>query len=204
MGDLIKSLQDTGKAILAFDAFSHGTTGRGRHGWRQSSLIELSDLVLAIDREHGPFEAVVAHSAGAPAVARALRTGMPISKVVFLAPLADPLAQTHVLSEALGFDAVTAARWPEVLLERFNATREDIDMRQPLPLPAPEVLIFHDQDDAFSPVAGSHQLRAVWHCVTLVETEGLGHYRITKDSEVLAQLKEFLSAHGSVPQFHAT
>jgi pimeloyl-ACP methyl ester carboxylesterase len=193
MGELIDALRGTGRTIIAFDAFGHGTTGTGRHGWRQSSLIELADLVLAVDREHGPFEAIVAHSAGCPAVARALRLGVRTKKLVLLAPLVEPLAQAHLLSQTLGLTEAAAAAWPDALLERFGVTRADIDMCQPPPPPWPQTLICHDLEDALSPLAGSRQLRECWPKSTLVETLSLGHFRITRDLEVLAEVRSFLS-----------
>lgn len=192
---VIDALLPTGKSVVAFDAFAHGTSGWGRHGRRQSSLIELSDLVLAIDREHGPFDAVIAHSAGAPAVTRAFRQGMRVSKAVFLSPLVEPLAQAHLLSEALGLSGQVAARWPEMLLERFGATRQEIDMCPP-PGSAPSLLIVHDRDDAFSPSTHSSRLRDEWSDAKMIETQGLGHYRIVNDPEVLARIGQFLFSGG--------
>ena len=193
MSALIEALVGAGETVIAFDAFGHGKTGWGRHGWRQSSLTEMSDLVQAIDQELGPFDAVVTHSAGAAATARALRRGMRVSRVVFLAPLADPLGQTHVLSDALGLTPAVATRWPSAMLDSFQTSRADIDTVCPPRADwMPDTLIIQDQDDRFSPPEGAKRLHDAWVGSTLIETRGLGHSRIYRDPVVLREIANFL------------
>lgn len=202
MNALVTALLEEGITVVAFDAFGHGATGTGRHGWRQSSLIEMSDLVVAANREVGPFDAVVAHSAGAAAVARALRQGMQVKRAVFIAPLVEPLSQAHVLSKALGLTSAVSARWPEVLLERFHATRSDIDMISPCDRAMPRTLIIQDQDDRFSQPEGARRLHRAWTGSELVETRGLGHVRIQHDADVVRRVAEFVAEKDLMPADH--
>ena len=202
MNTLVAALLAEGATVVAFDAFGHGATGTGRHGWRQSSLIEMSDLVIAANQEVGPFDAVVAHSAGAPAVARALRHGMQVKRAAFIAPLVEPLSQAHMLSKALGLTSAVSARWPDVLLERFHATRSDIDMISPCDQAMTRTLIIQDQDDRFSQSEGARRLHRAWTGSELVETHGLGHVRIQHDSGVVRRVAEFVVEKDLMPADH--
>jgi pimeloyl-ACP methyl ester carboxylesterase len=189
----IRALVDAGATVVAFDAFGHGETGPGRHGGRQSSLIELSDFVEEVEQQFGPFTAVVTHSAASAAVARAMRRGMAVERAVFVAPLVDPLGQSHRLSDALALSPSVARQWPAVLLAKFGSSRADIDMTiPPPPERMPRALIIQDQDDQFSPPEGARKLHQAWSGSQLIETHGLGHYRIQNDPQVLGALVQFV------------
>lgn len=199
MMPVIEALVDAGACVVAFDAFRHGRTGAGRHGWQQSSLIELSDVMIALAREFGPFDGLLAHSAAAAAAARSMRQGMRVERAVFLAPLVAPLRQAPQLSHALGLTPEVDHRWPKVLLARFGATHADIDMLNvPRAENLPQVLIVQDQDDVLSPADDAMRLRDAWDGAQLMQTQGLGHNRLCRDVKVLRLAVDFLTAGATV------
>ena len=59
-----------------------------------------------------------------------------------------------------------------------------------LPVPA---LIVHDVEDAEVPVSNAEAWARAWPGAELMKTQGLGHYRILRDREVVARTIRFIS-----------
>ena len=81
-----------GYRVVAFDAPSHGESGPGAFGPRSSSIVEFANALTRVVAEHGPAQAIVAHSMGATAAAVALCDGLRARRLVMLAPMASPLS----------------------------------------------------------------------------------------------------------------
>src|SRR3712207_7030695 len=56
----------------------------------------------------------------------------------------------------------------------------------------PPTLVVHDRDDAYTPVADGAAIAAAWPDARLRVTSGLGHRRILRDPEVVAEAVEFV------------
>jgi pimeloyl-ACP methyl ester carboxylesterase len=57
----------------------------------------------------------------------------------------------------------------------------------------PPTLIVHDRDDASTPVADGAAIAAAWTGSRLSVTSGLGHRRLLRDPDVVAEVVEFVS-----------
>ncbi len=55
-------------------------------------------------------------------------------------------------------------------------------------------LIIHDEQDREIPFEGGEALSKVWKNSKLVRTNGLGHRRILRDSQVISKAVEYLTA----------
>src|SRR5262249_34237538 len=90
-------LERAGDTVVTFDAPGHGDSSRGR-----TSLGHVARALPAVVEAFGPAEAVIAHSLGAAATARALDEGLRVGRVVFIAPPADPADWTRSFADRLG------------------------------------------------------------------------------------------------------
>jgi len=60
------------------------------------------------------------------------------------------------------------------------------------------LLVVHDRDDREVPFANGERLAAAWRNAQLSATAGLGHRRILRDEQVIAETVEFVR-HGVTP-----
>lgn len=187
----VDPLVETGYRVVAFDAPSHGDTpGTQSHGF------EFAAAVQKVVEKVGPLHAVIAHSLGTLAATIALTEGLQVNKLVYSGAM-------RRLSDALDWFARMAKLPPEMIptmqtwLERdfgedvWERTATD-KLVANLPIPA---LMFHDREDTVTPYQSSQAIAQSWPTAELVATTGLGHRRILRDPQVVAQAVDFIKAN---------
>ncbi|KAA0086425.1 alpha/beta fold hydrolase [Mycolicibacterium sp. P9-64] len=193
----VKPLVAAGYRVIAFDLPSHNESEPGALAPGRTTLVECAEAVRAIVAEHGPAYAIVGHSLGAKAAALAALWGMPVERLVFLAPMASFPLYLDLFTERHGFGPRIRAGLHRRLDRRIGMPLLDTDIAtiatrldDPIPL-----LIVHDPDDPDSPHSASEEIAAVWPGATLVSTRGLGrlaHYRILRHRPAINAGVEFI------------
>jgi pimeloyl-ACP methyl ester carboxylesterase len=195
LGAFVAPLLRAGYRVVAFDAPSHGESAPGPGGPRGSTLLEFAAALRAVVVAFGPPRAVVSHSLGCSATATALRDGLAAGRVVFLAPMADPRPYTHDFARRLGFGERVRGRMVERIERRVGVPMSDFDLpamaRQ---MTTPPLLVVHDRDDREIRWTGGRDVSRAWPAARLLLTSGLGHRRILRDPEVVAQVVAFVRA----------
>jgi len=149
-------------------------------------------VIAEMAEQELPVRTVVAHSLGAAAATIALADGQAcIDRLVMLAPAGEL---------ALDIEKIRAALWLPAAALRVLIARVEQRYGQPLQacstaamakhLSMP-VLVIHDRDDPLTPLASAQALAAALPQARLTITQGLGHRRILRDPEVLAQAARF-------------
>ncbi|CAL9471667.1 hypothetical protein SUDANB95_02835 [Actinosynnema sp. ALI-1.44] len=190
----VEPLVEAGYQVVSYDALSHGESGPGALGPKRATLPEFSQALTAVAAHFGPAHAIVAHSMGASATALAVLDGLPTARLAFIAPVADPLSQTHLFADYLGFGPRTHAAFLARLervaghpIEFFNipprATDQDL----------PPLLVLHDTRDTQVPHPNGEAITKAWPNATLSTTTGLGHHRILSTPEVLTEVVSFVT-----------
>jgi pimeloyl-ACP methyl ester carboxylesterase len=196
LGALAGPLAAAGYQVTAIDAPSHGDSPPGPSGPRQATLLEFADALTAAVAAGGPAHGVVAHSTGAMATALAMRAGLEVPRLTFVAPLADMAPFVPMFAEHLGLGDRTLARLVKRVEQRVGLPFSAFD----IPALAPEVagssslLLVHDRDDPLNPWSGSKAIAAAWPCAKLMSTTGLRHNRILRDPDVVAEVTAFMQA----------
>ena len=54
------------------------------------------------------------------------------------------------------------------------------------------VMIVHDELDKEVPISNAYELKQAWPESTFLKTQGLGHRRILKDSQVVDEIIQFI------------
>lgn len=185
----IDPLLAAGRSVLAFDAPAHGDTPGTR-----SNLYEIADALNAVARAHGPVEAIVTHSFGAPCALMAIQGGLQVKRAVCISPPAEVSSLIEVFAETLNLPAAVLARFRARLEHEFG---HDIWERlspahavRALDLPA---LIIHDRDDRATLFEEGEALARAWRGAQFHGTSGLGHTRILADADVIARAVAFLA-----------
>jgi pimeloyl-ACP methyl ester carboxylesterase len=190
---LVPALVEAGYRVIAFDTPSHGDSSPGLHGPRQSTLLEFEAALAAVVGRHGPAYAVVAHSGGAPAAALAVRHGLPVRRLVFIAPMAHPEPYLRTFARQLGIGPRTYRRLVRRIVDRVGVPMAHFDVAG-LAADVPErpLLVLHDKDDAEVGWSDAAAIVEAWAGARLVSTTGLGHRRILRDPQVVAEVRAFV------------
>ena len=182
----VRPLVKAGFSVVSFDAPGHGDAGG-----RFSSLVEFVDAIRTVARKHRPFEALIGHSLGAGACALAVRQGLPVSRLVLLAPPADPEHYSGRFARFYRMPTETRDGMKRRLESRYRIQWPDLKIAAGN-CPA-RVLVFHDEKDTRIPFRDGVAVARAWPNATLVRTHGLGHHRILRDPRVISQTVAFVS-----------
>ena len=190
----VAPLVATGYRVIAFDALSHGDSGPGGLGPHRATLTEFADALVAVVRAGGPAHAIVAHSLGGAATGLAVLDGLAVDRLVLIAPMADPLPYTRAFRRELGIGEAVGGRFIRRMETLVGRSMSDFDIagRAGRTADLPPLLVLHDRDDRVSRPGDGAALAAAWpgH---LHGTTGLGHGRILRDAEIIAQVVGFVS-----------
>jgi pimeloyl-ACP methyl ester carboxylesterase len=194
---LVGPLLAAGHKVVGFDAPSHGESEPGPAGRRRSTIPEFADALAAVVAAHGPARGIVAHSLGCTATAVAIRRGVPVDRLVFVAPMADPMPYTHVFARQLGFGERVRTRMVKRVERRVGTTMSSFDVPAMAPkLAAHPLLLVHDRDDPETRWSDSEAIAQCWPGARLLTTAGLGHRRALRAPDVVAEIAAFMgTAH---------
>lgn len=191
----VPALVAAGFRVVGFDAPSHGESGPGRWGAGRASIPELADALTAVVAAHGPAYAVIAHSLGCAAVGVAVRDGLAVKRLVFIAPAARPTAYTYEFAKRLGFGERIRSRMVRRVEARVGLPMDYFDVPEMAgQVAVPPVLVMHDVADRETRYADGEAIAEAWPGSRMVSTTGLGHNRILRDEQVIAQTLSHLTA----------
>jgi pimeloyl-ACP methyl ester carboxylesterase len=191
MGGFVAPLLARGHRVVWFDQPGHGESGRGAVG-----LPDFVRAVAALAETHGPFEAAVGHSLGAAALALALRRGLRLGRVVFVASPASLSEHAHNFARWIGITPRIREAMRHRVEQRYGVRFADIDRIEELAKLRLPALFVHDSADTAVPF--EHTLRLSGHLpgARLLKTHGLGHFRILRDPAVVGAIIGFVGGAG--------
>ena len=193
LGAFVSPLVARGFRVVAFDAPSHGESGAGARGPRSSSIPEFAETLKAVVAAQGPATAIIAHSMGATAAAIALCDGLRADRLAMLAPLASPALYARRLARMLGGGERTHRRLVARAERRVGPLRHMDVPELGRAIAMPPTLVVHDRDDSSVSVTDGAAIAAAWPRTWLHVTSGLGHRRLLRDPDVVAEVVDFVT-----------
>lgn len=188
MGSFVAPLLARGNRVVWFDQPGHGESGLGSVG--------LPDFVRAIEalaETHGPFEAAIGHSLGAAALALALRRGLLLARVVFVASPASLNEHAHNFARWIGITPRIREAMRRRVEKRYGLRFADVDRIEELGTLQLPALFVHDTADSAVPFEHALRLSAHMPDAHLLKTHGLGHFRILRDTTAVGAIIDFVS-----------
>lgn len=185
---LVEPLRARGWRVATYDAPAHG----GAVGARQTTLPDMAHAVAAVAEEVGEVQVVVAHSLGTAAAVRAVGDGLPVARLVFVAPPANPGGYLGQLGRYLGFGDAVVARTQRRIQLRVGRTFDDLHTERLAGTMSRPLLVVHDRGDRVVPVGEGEAVAAAWPGAALLITKGLGHQRILRDPNVVREVAGFV------------
>lgn len=169
--------------------------GHGRSAGSQSTLPQFTraiDYVTARLRQQGhSVRVLVAHSLGATAGAYVASRGLPIERLVLLAPAASPPAYTHLFAQVFGLSEATRSAMQKRIEAREGILMPQFEPEAVGPRVRVPTLVVHDRHDSINRFADGQAYTQAIGNAQLVATEGLGHRKLLKDAQVLGQVAIF-------------
>lgn len=186
----IKPLVNKGYEVLAFDAPAHGRSS----GKRINSLI-FRDFIFYIQEKYGPVQSYLAHSFGGLAVCLALEM-IPHDndhRLVLVAPLTETSSAMASFFSMLKIEPSVQEEFSQIIF-RYNGKAPDwYSIRRAIHHIKAQVLWFHDEEDAVTPLGDALRVREDGHPnIEFVISKGLGHRRIYRDNKVKKRIVDFL------------
>lgn len=176
----IAPLRAAGYAVVGFDQVGHG-----RSSGRRSTLPDFATVLAAVAARHGDCAAVIGHSLGGAAAMLALADGLPASRVILIAPAADPIDAASRFGRFVGL----AERLSAHLFDEYEAHHPlrvaSLQAHLKAPSIARPALIVHDLADREVPWAEGERYARHWPDARLLTTTGLGHHRVVDDAGVI-------------------
>lgn len=175
----------------------------GRSGGRTSNLPQFARAIeYAVGRlrqEGFEIRLLAAHSLAANAAAFAAARGLPVERLVLLAPPASPREYTRYFARVFGLSEAT-----RVAMQQRIEAREAVLMPQfEPPAVGPRIrahtLVVHDRQDRVNAFRDGQAFADAIAGAQLLATEGLGHRKLLRDGTVLARIALFASASMPAP-----
>jgi len=186
LGAFVPPLVAAGFRVVGLDGPGHGESPG-----RSSSFVALEKALRALGDHLGPFAGAVAHSAGTVSTVYALKQGLAVDRLVCVAPGVDLEGYAREFSRLFGLSAAVSGSMRRRIERRLGVSWEELDPRRAPADRRVPLLVIHDRHDREAPFSGGVALASAWGA-RLVATEGLGHTRILRGEEVVAQAAKFL------------
>lgn len=191
LGSFVAPLVEANRRVVAVDAPGHGESSPGFLGPRRGAAVEFAEALRAAAQAHGAPTAVIGHSLGAATAALAVRDGLAVGRLAFVAPSPDPVAMTDALARHLSYGPRTKRRFLRRLEQVAGRPATDFDLTAMPSQAMPPTMIVHDRRDKEVPYDDAVRLLHAWPEAELVTTEGLGHQRILRDTDVIKLVVDF-------------
>jgi hypothetical protein len=189
----VQPLVEAGYQVATFDAPGHGS-----HPNTHSHLIEFSDSLLAIQEQVAEVHCVLAHSFGAMATTTAQLRGFTPAKLVMLAPHLDVDEMFSTYAGLLNLRQGLTARFKQQVGMKMQDLLAGEDpwqlfkVERLVPTNTCGLLVSDSNDQEVA--QGQFSLIAqYWSKAKHLQTEGLGHFRLLKDPQVIKQTVSFVS-----------
>ncbi|UCB55552.1 MAG: alpha/beta hydrolase [Thiotrichales bacterium] len=185
----IDPLINSGYRVISFDGPAHGESPG-----KQTSMLELADVVLALNERHGPFHSTITHSFGGMVLAYACNKGFTTASAVCICPPAGIDSILDNFQRLLNIPDSVLSVMTKKLYAHYG---DDLDNRvstlnnvNALLIPA---LIVHDEDDGDLSWKDGKAVADAWPGAEFRLTHGLGHSRILRDPDTVATITNFVA-----------
>ena len=190
----VQPLLNAGFTVMGFDAPAHGhSTGT------QTNVLEYIRFIEHIQKTYGPVDSFIAHSLGGLSVSLYLDGLADVhqKKLVLIAPATETSTAINHYFHFLRLSDAVRPSFEQIIVERSGHPISWFSITRVLRSKKINTLWCHDKGDEMTPLRDVQPLMAENppH-VQFYITEGLGHRRIYRSTDVVRRAVQFLgSAH---------
>lgn len=187
---LAKPLIENGYKVYSFDAPAHG-----KSNGKKTNIIEISELILKLEKKYVTINALIGHSIGGTACIYALSQGSEIKKCV---TISSPASSIDILASYckqinVGFKVQKLMK-NYIEKKLFKIKFDDLNALSLTQQIVSEGLVIHCNNDVDTSVNNAHSIHKNWKKSKLVLTNKLGHRKILRNKTVSKTIVEFLNS----------
>tara|TARA_R110001583_G_scaffold93777_1_gene237014 strand:+ start:39208 stop:40089 length:882 start_codon:yes stop_codon:yes gene_type:complete len=186
--NIADKLLENGFMTISFDGPAHGkSTGK------TTMMTEFIAVIKYLEAKQGPFEYAIGHSLGGMTVLNNIKQGLNIKKAVIIGA-GDMI--TDIINDFVKKIELKPKVVSKIKQHFHTKFGEDIDnysasvAAKKVKIP---VLIIHDTTDKEVPVSCAYNIRKNLDVCEILITNGLGHTRILKDTNVVNRIEQFIT-----------
>jgi pimeloyl-ACP methyl ester carboxylesterase len=151
-------------------------------------------MLFEIEKVVGKIEGIITHSFGGVATLYAIMNGLKVNTLINIASpaIGNEIIDTYL--KAMNGSKETGEHFKRYVVERTGKPFYEFSSEyfiQHIPDDI-SILLVHDRGDVEVPITHPQRLVELRPSTQLLITEGLGHYRILKDQDVIRQSVTFL------------
>lgn len=185
--NIAEFLHQKGFHIFSIEAPEHGELqGKRTH------MLSFVDAVEECHLRFGEFDFAIGHSLGGMALFNALSRNLWFDKMVIIGSPANISNVIHDFCEKVNLDERVAQGIIQYIEKRYQLKEDEASSDYLCQIYRPEGLIIHDINDQDVPVENGRIMHSKWRGSKYLETEGLGHRRVLRDSTVQSAIYDFL------------
>ena len=208
----VETLLSDGFNVVSFDARGHGLSD-GNH----TNVLQSVAIIKRLAVLHGDFFAMIGHSFGAMCAVNALDRGVVSQKIISISAPTEFAALLKVFSEHISLNEKASEALKNYVLSKYEIDSfERISITGIAPHMTIPLLLIHDRDDDKVPLSQGQKVVNLWGIDTVKDdpeetaletisantnssgtklhiTEGLGHVRILRNTEVQKISLQFLT-----------
>lgn len=185
------ALRDAGYQAVMFDAPGHGES-EGREASIVHFMRALDCVVASIEAHGAKVAGIVAHSLGAGATTAWLNETRRALRVVLVAPPTSVQRYSTWFARKFGIPETVRRRMQERFERRHGYRWADFELPDSVARVKADALIVHDRDDRDVLPSSGLSLARAWPGAKFLATQGLGHRRVLRDPQVVADAVDFI------------
>lgn len=182
-------LSECGFEVVAIDL-----PGHGKSRFSHLTAVMAANIVAELEKDYGPFCAVVGHSFGAFSLGYALSKFPQFKGTPFVSIGAPTRLKTVIsnFSKLVGLSPFQTQYLYARLEKKFNIRVNDFEQGKFMKAHQGPTMVVHDKFDGVVPFERLQDIKSLTDAPQFFITEGLGHNRILRDSHVVEQIRTFL------------
>ena len=185
---MAEDLLQAGYSVVSFDAPAHG-----KASGKTSMMPHFIEAIEVIEKNYGPFEAVIGHSLGGMSALKAVSNGLPVKKLVIIGTANSITHITREFARNMKMNNKVAAKMKSYFDNKYEMDMDKLSgavSAEGVKIPT---LVIHDEDDVDVQISSAHEIHDKLEESELYTTTGLGHRRILGNPEVINKIIKFLS-----------
>ena len=186
--EFIKPLNENGYKVVAIDGPSHGNSSG-----KMTDIMKFKNILKKVQEIYPEINTVITHSFGGAAIMFGIQNDLKIKRLV---NIGTPTDGDYIISDFLrkiNASPKSGDRFKKNIIDNFGHPFSFFTVKETIKSANnTALLMIHDRLDKEVPVQHSIDLHEAIPGTQLVMTEGLGHIRILRDKEVIAQAIGFV------------
>lgn len=185
---LAEAVVKTGRTFIALDAPAHG----GSPGDEAHPLL-FAQALIEVATEIRDVETVIGHSMGGGAASYALSQGLSAERAVLIGAPSSFESVLRGAAAMAGFGPRATRQLLRDMEAHTGLAPEALDVASEAAQLDIPVLVVHDRDDAQVGFQHAQRYMDALPDVRLLETQGLGHWRVLTDPGTVARIAGFVA-----------